>query len=56
MRKYRCSYYVNYDEAGEFEFYSNHRAGSKDNKKDCLNHYRKNYGRDNIEIRQINLV
>lgn len=42
MRKYRA-FWNNGHDTGEFEFWSNHRAGSKANLKDAYRQYQKKY-------------
>lgn len=50
--------YDNGHDGGEFEFYSTHRANSKDNKEDALEEAYKQFGRyaSNIEIKNTYLI
>ena len=58
MRKYRA-FYDNGHDTGEFEFCSNHRAGSKANLKDAYRQYHQKYGyskHNTIKITDIYLI
>lgn len=60
MRRYIAGLDINRHELVDFEFESDHKAGSKANKEDCLREYRKRHGRNAfnslVEVKSVYLV